>query len=207
MPGDLYAGFDALFAVQRRDRDYRITVKQRLSPVAVIAPHGGGIEQGTSEIAAAIADDDLSLYDFHGLKKDDNHVLHITSARFDEPECLGLLRTAKVVLTIHGANREDKVAYIGGLDESLMGALKECITEAGYDARRETDVRLTGTNPNNICNRGQGGCGAQLEIGAGLRRTFFASLRREGRNHPTPALNAFAGAVRAALRVRLERAG
>jgi phage replication-related protein YjqB (UPF0714/DUF867 family) len=53
--------------------------------VAVIAPHGGGIEPGTSELATAIAGDDFSLYLFEGLKSAGNGELHITSTNFDEP--------------------------------------------------------------------------------------------------------------------------
>jgi phage replication-related protein YjqB (UPF0714/DUF867 family) len=55
--------------------------------VAIIAPHGGKIEPGTSEIAAAIAGDDYSLYRFQGLRDRPREELHITSAKFDEPTC------------------------------------------------------------------------------------------------------------------------
>jgi phage replication-related protein YjqB (UPF0714/DUF867 family) len=67
-----------------------------------VAPHGGGIEPGTSELADAIAGSDLSFYTFEGLKSSGNTDLHITSTRFDEPMCLTLLASSSVVVTLHG---------------------------------------------------------------------------------------------------------
>jgi poly-gamma-glutamate hydrolase-like protein len=61
---------------------------------ALVAPHGGGIEPGTSELADAIAASDLSFYTFEGLKPSGNTDLHITSTRFDEPMCLTLLASS-----------------------------------------------------------------------------------------------------------------
>ena len=55
MPKDKYSNFGALSRSERRDVDYRICIDVRAGSVAVIAPHGGNIEPGTSEVAAAIA--------------------------------------------------------------------------------------------------------------------------------------------------------
>ena len=38
-----------------QDRDYRIDFRYGCSKIAVMAPHGGGIEPGTTEIADAVA--------------------------------------------------------------------------------------------------------------------------------------------------------
>ena len=62
------------------------------SRVLIIAPHGGRIEVGTSELAALIAADEHNLFSFEGLKpRGHNRELHITSRCF-EPKCrrLGL---------------------------------------------------------------------------------------------------------------------
>jgi phage replication-related protein YjqB (UPF0714/DUF867 family) len=45
---------------------YRIVSMPRGSAVAIIAPHGGNIEPGTSELARAVAGQELSLYLFEG---------------------------------------------------------------------------------------------------------------------------------------------
>ena len=47
---DTYASFSQLSARKREGHDYLITISRRDSPIAVIAPHGGGIEPGISEI-------------------------------------------------------------------------------------------------------------------------------------------------------------
>ena len=85
-----YRNFADLSRAQVRGRDYEISVRRRpRSSVAIIAPHGGEIEDGTSEIAAAIAADDHHLYLFEGLRQSRNyHALHLTSHLFDEPGTL-----------------------------------------------------------------------------------------------------------------------
>jgi phage replication-related protein YjqB (UPF0714/DUF867 family) len=45
--------------------------------LAILAPHGGGIEPGTSELAEAVAGEGLSFYAFEGLKRSGNAVLHV----------------------------------------------------------------------------------------------------------------------------------
>ena len=79
----IYQNFHALKQSEYPDRDYRIEYRQGASGFAVIAPHGGRIEHGTSQIADAIAGDEHSFYAFEGLK-DLSHDLHISSNRFDE---------------------------------------------------------------------------------------------------------------------------
>jgi len=52
---DRYESFDELCKHAIEGRDFRIRTASRPGQVAVIAPHGGGIEPGTSELAEAIA--------------------------------------------------------------------------------------------------------------------------------------------------------
>jgi phage replication-related protein YjqB (UPF0714/DUF867 family) len=82
----------------------------------VLAPHAGGIEPGTSELAEAIAARTCSLYMFEGLKRTNNCDLHITSTHFDEPDCLIALGRSDTVLAIHGEDSDTSVTYIGGRD-------------------------------------------------------------------------------------------
>ena len=63
--------------------------------MAVVAPHGGGIERATSAIARAIAGGDHNLYLFEGRLPSLNYErLHLTSHRYDEPQCTGADRQA-----------------------------------------------------------------------------------------------------------------
>ena len=53
---DRYRNFAQLRNGETEGIDYRICSTERESFAAIIAPHGGSIEPGTSEIAAAIAE-------------------------------------------------------------------------------------------------------------------------------------------------------
>lgn len=75
-----YRNFADLAAHEKENLDFRVRSDERHGAATVIAPHGGGIEPGTSELAQAIAGDDLSFYAFEGLKKNGNGVLHIRAA-------------------------------------------------------------------------------------------------------------------------------
>src|SRR3954470_20919117 len=89
---DKYLSFDELSRNETSGMAFSIAVRQARKSFAIVAPHGGGIEPGTSEIADAIAAKELSYYAFLGLKaKSGNTDLHITSTRFDEPMCLTLI--------------------------------------------------------------------------------------------------------------------
>ena len=48
---DLYTSFAHLSRGEREGRDYRIRWRMGGSGVAIVAPHGGGIERGTSALA------------------------------------------------------------------------------------------------------------------------------------------------------------
>ncbi|MEO8668938.1 MAG: poly-gamma-glutamate hydrolase family protein, partial [Bauldia sp.] len=97
---DRYADFAALAAAERRGRDYDIVVREVAgSPVAIVAPHAGDIEPGTSEIAVTIAGGDCNLYLFEG-HGPDAYRLHVMSSHFDEPECLALVTRCAVVVTV-----------------------------------------------------------------------------------------------------------
>jgi len=150
--------------------DFSICVDRRPeSPIAILAPHGGAIEAGTSEIARAIAGSDFNLYSFEGIRKSGNFAaLHLTSDRFDEPRCLALLSTCDRVVAIHGCNGSLPQVLLGGLDFSLKHSLYQAIVAAGMDARLDGH-RFRAVDPKNICNRGRLGAGVQLELISALR--------------------------------------
>src|SRR5262249_34122734 len=154
----------------------------------IVAPHGGGIEPGTSEIADAIAAEKFSFYTFEGLKSSDNHDLHITSTHFDEPMCLTLLGNSSIAVTIHGEHSEEdgEGVFLGGLAEDLGAEVGAALTRAGFDVRKHRDRRLQGREPENLCNRGTSKAGVQLELSKAVRRTLFKSLTRAGRKERTP---------------------
>lgn len=187
---DRYSNFAELAANERSGVDYRIRVENRGTPIAIIAPHGGHIEPGTSEIAATIAGDTLSFYAFEALRAAGKRgSLHITSARFDEPQALALVGEAQKVVAIHGrADDGDPVMVkVGGLDTTLRDQIVSELTVAGFDAV-VVQGRLAGRDSANICNRCATGAGVQLE----LPRTLRTQLTTE-----PVKLGAFCDAVRA----------
>ena len=188
---DKYGSFDELRRGEREGIDFNIHVVRRRASVAIIAPHGGKIEPGTSEIAEAIAGDDCSLYGFEGAKPNDNFDLHITSANFDEPQCVELVSAHNQVITVHGlAGMRRQVVEVGGLDAVLRDAICKGLQDAGFAAEVVTSGALAGLSPSNICNRGAQGRGVQLEITRGLRDALVARPER---------LSEFAHAVRLAI--------
>ena len=166
---DHYSSFSELQRAEQAGRDYRIVEKARPSSVVIIAPHGGGIEFGTSKIAAAIAGDTYSLYCFEGLKPSGNMKLHITSSRFDEPRSIALVATADYVVAIHGWSDTERRVYMGGLDVTLKKRIAESLKTVGVRTQSKGVMHLQAMSPNNICNRGRLHMGAQLEISVTLR--------------------------------------
>jgi phage replication-related protein YjqB (UPF0714/DUF867 family) len=198
---DTYRNFADLARHERAGIDYGVRLRRDEPTLAIVAPHGGGIEPGTSEIADAVAGETSSFYAFDGLKPKDNAVLHITSTRFDEPLCVLLLSESTKVVTLHGEHSEEdgEGVFMGGLDKELSAAVGRALARAGFDIRVHENPDLQGCDPANLCNRGTSGKGVQIELSKAVRATLFRSLTREGRRHPTERFDVFVKAVRRAL--------
>src|SRR6266550_7424509 len=80
-----YTSYRQLQSYYEKDVDYKISESPVRSNVGVFSPHGGGIEQGVSELVHAIARDELSWYLFEGTRTTGNWALHISSHLFNEP--------------------------------------------------------------------------------------------------------------------------
>ena len=198
---DTYPSFAALEQHERSGIDYGVFVRRAEPAFAIVAPHGGGIEPGTSEIADAIAFQRWSFYTFEGLKRAGNHILHITSTCFDEPMCLVLLSDTSRVVTIHGEESDDdgEGVFVGGRDLELGTSIGSLLKAQGFNVRTHPDPNLQGLDPTNICNRGTAGKGVQLELSRSVREALFESLTREGRRHPKLRFKVFVDAVVQAL--------
>ena len=130
---DGYKGFQDLAKAQAEGTDYRVHVRANAgSSIAVISPHGGSIEQYTSDIARAVAGADFNLNLFEGIRRAGNYTaLHLTSHKFDEPRCLELLSGCDHVIAIHGCGGEAQQALVGSLDEPLKAAMGRAIADLG----------------------------------------------------------------------------
>ena len=166
-----YRNFGDLARAQVRGRDYEISIRRRArSRVAVIAPHGGKIESGTSEIATAIAADEHNLYLFEGIRTTRNYFsLHLTSHLFDEPECLRLIAACDTVIAIHGCGGAEPKVLLGGRDTALRDRLAGALAATAIGAET-SGHRFPATQLSNICNRGARQQGVQIELTDPLRR-------------------------------------
>lgn len=172
---DRYRNFAHLKNHEIESQDYRIRVTEGESSTVILAPHGGRIERGTSQIARAVAGDQHTFYAFEGLKPGlkSNRSLHITSDHFDEPIALAIVTRAERVIAIHGAKGTEPAIYLGGLELDLRAQLKEFCRSKGLTACDDPSPNRQGKGPNNICNRGKTGRGLQVELTFGLRQRMF----------------------------------
>jgi phage replication-related protein YjqB (UPF0714/DUF867 family) len=192
--GSCYKSFAELGIFEQEGISYQRIVKKQRSAFAIIAPHGGGIEPGTSEMAKAIAGTEFSYYIFDGIRREGNERLHITSTLFDEPKCLQLVNDSDVVVAIHGCEGAEKVIHVGGLHDELKAGLMNELARAAFDARL-AEANYAATQLQNICNRGRSRRGVQLEVSEGLRRTMFKAFDRQGRKITTDVFRKFVACV------------
>lgn len=149
------AGIDGMFTIELEDRGTKI---------AFMTPHGGQIEPGTDKIVKILAGTTYTYYTFLGA----NPSQHITSNRFDEPKYLSLLEKVETIITIHGKKGSEEFIMLGGLDENLIQEISSSLTRLGVTIIPPSDD-VSGTSPQNMCNRGTSGKGVQIEISRGLR--------------------------------------
>lgn len=196
---DRYSSFAELSRAEEDGEDFTILFRHRDSPFAVMAPHGGGIEPGTMDIADALAGSDFSFYAFKGIKKTGNTVLHLTSNRFDEPVGVTVAGDAAIVISVHGTCDHSDTILIGGRHRELKQRLLEALRTAGFTAAISETTGLRGQDPANICNRGRSGEGVQLEIARGLREKMFNHLDHRPVRQRTHLFYDFIASIRTVL--------
>lgn len=172
VPAKTFRSFADLAAVYEEDVDYSIKRQVGLHPqVAVVAPHGGAIEEPTSKIASDIAGRDFSCYLFEGIRKSKNYkALHLTSEYFDEPKCLELIADCDHVVTVHGCKEGGVEVLLGGRDKELAALIAAALGAEDVQAKLDGHD-FTGTARTNICNQGKSKAGVQLELTAALRES------------------------------------
>jgi phage replication-related protein YjqB (UPF0714/DUF867 family) len=194
-------------------RDFRIAFGDGdIARCLLVAPHGGGVEPGTSEILRAVRDaGGWAWYEFAGfLRKGNKEALHITSTLFDESTLLGLLARTNFVLAIHGAAETDEqVVYVGGNWDTGRATITEIInaaTAAHGIHVLEAPAHLRGREPTNLTNRGKFGQGIQLEFSRGARNLLFPpDCSREARGNRSSRLNSLARAIHTGLQTLASR--
>jgi phage replication-related protein YjqB (UPF0714/DUF867 family) len=205
--------------------DDGLPVHCAVARTTIIAPHGGGIEFGTSELCLAIAGYhpatlDVSAgtgitYDywmFEGLRSKNNSELHVTSTHCDDGVAVSLCAGALNALALHGCTPSQaglpdnaEVVLVGGRNSTLKEHLLDAFAAAGLDAMDAAGIdQLNGDDPANIANRTLSAMGGHLELTGPLRQAMFAvNNRRRRKDTTTEVFWTFVAACRDAL-ARLE---
>ncbi|MCI2400878.1 poly-gamma-glutamate hydrolase family protein [Aliiroseovarius subalbicans] len=194
MAKDQYSSFKELYRAEKDGTDYQKQVVKRTSNYLIMAPHGGRIEPGTSELAKAVASGEHSLYLFEGIRKRPHSDLHVTSHRYDDEDAIEIASEHAVVVAFHGRrDRDDPVTvHVGGLDAAIRDTIVNELELEGFDAAVGSG-ELAGEHTNNICNRGSRSMGVQLEIPKSLRNDLLLK---------PDLLENFSRAVRKAITLR-----
>lgn len=166
-----FRSFSELAAQYQEGLDYDRIIISRESPFAIVAPHAGTIEFGTSTIAEMLAGENLSLYVFRAFAQQSLHPMHITSTRFDDPACEDIVESAEKVITVHGCRDAQADIFVGGRDRFLQKRLLSALNAAGIIAKE--DRLFPGKERLNLCNRGRSKTGIQLEFTSRLRNDLF----------------------------------
>jgi phage replication-related protein YjqB (UPF0714/DUF867 family) len=213
----------------RRHELFDDSLADRVGPAktTIIAPHGGGIETGTSELCLAVAGFHPATlevtppggvtYDywmFEGLRASGagNDQLHVTSTGCDDGVAVSLCGGALNALALHGCTTkaadldpgESKV-LVGGRNTTLRKHLLDAFVDEQVPAIDAAGHKsLQGTARTNIANRTLLRMGGHLELTTPLRESMFLVNTRAGRKHTTTEVFwRFVTACRAAL-ARLE---
>ncbi len=183
----------------------------KLDRCLLIAPHGGGIEPGTSEIMRSVAHlGGWAWYEFAGFLRSGNKTaLHLSSTTFDEPILAGMLPQTNFVLSFHGAGEAaDPVVYVCGKWKAGRQILAQSINAAQADhGLRAIDVidspnaHFRGMDDRNITNRGKSGEGVQLEFSRGARNSLFPpDASREARGRRSDQLRLLVSSIHTATK-------
>src|SRR5712692_2250229 len=144
---------------------------QLRSRFGFLAFHGGSLERGTAEVAAAAAErGGASLY---AVRQPDDLRWHIPSAEVDpslSPALSAFLDHVEIVVSVHGYGRKGfaDVVFIGGQNRELAERAADVLRAAVPAYRFVDDLRaipptLRGVHPDNPVNLTRGG-GVQIEL-------------------------------------------
>ncbi len=182
---DHYQNFSELSAKNVAGKDYKIEVLDRDSGILVMAFHGGFIEPGTTELAQAIAGEDLSYYGFEGLMDHEtdessytSSLLHLTSTKFDEPILMKLAPAKEFCLAIHGFGGVEADFCVGGANVDQRRQITETLSKSSPDFKScELCCNpFNGTSLKNPVNR----ClkrGVQIEISPRARKKIISDVK------------------------------
>lgn len=202
--------YNSMRELKGYETDWTIETNQNSHPVLSIAPHGGGIECGTSELALLVSQKlNCNFFTFKGQLPNGNSRLHVTSSHYNDQLALALTKQVDYTISIHGyRDTEEESTYIGGTNEELKGLIKKHLESRGFKIL-EAPKHLAGKSRKNINNKNKFQSSVQLELSTKLRKSFFSNDNyskeiREDRQKWRANIYEYAQAIEWAMREYLD---
>lgn len=173
---DSFSSLKALKESLEEGRDFQIEAVDRESSVTVVAPHGGLIESGTSELARSLAGEKYNLFDFQALSQTGARKGHVTSTNFREPRLSKMLETSRICVSFHRMRDRHKTVYLGGNNSKLKALVASNLAKAGFLCDSDPP-RLKGKSKRNFVNLARE-AGLQIEIPGAFALELMPDLYR-----------------------------
>lgn len=180
--------------------DWKKDTRDNGTKVLIVAPHGGNIEQGTTEATKALAKKgDYDYFSFEAIRPKNNTELHVTSTHYDDPTLNQMIKNRTATISIHGAAGANQIVYLGGPRSTLRNEIETQLKSSGFTVMVPPDY-IGGVKKNNFINREENNTGVQLELTTALRKAFFnngdtSTKSRSNESNWTPLMQTFVDAL------------
>ncbi|PHK48742.1 poly-gamma-glutamate hydrolase family protein [Staphylococcus edaphicus] len=201
---DYYSSMTELYQDTKEGIDWKKDTRDVGNPVLIVAPHGGNIEQGTTELTKLVANNgNFDYFSFEAIRPSNNTQLHVTSTHYDDETLHEMIQDRVATISIHGAQGDDPIVYLGGYKSTLRDEIERQLESKGFIVKVPPEY-IGGANGNNFINKIEGNTGIQLELTTALRKAFFkdgnsSTTARKNTDNWTSTMYDFAQALNDAI--------
>lgn len=201
---DYYTSMTQLERETKEGIDWKKETRDQGNQVLIVAPHGGNIEQGTSELTKLLAQQGgYDYFSFEATRPSNNTQLHVTSTHYDDPTLHQMIEGRAATISIHGAKGDDQIVFLGGAKSDLRDAIQSQLESRGFAVQVPPEY-LGGLNEDNFINKNENSTGVQLELTTALRKALFinqdmSTTSRKNENNWSPLMYQFADALHIAI--------
>lgn len=202
---DYYNSMTELYNDTTEGIDWKKDSRNVGKSVLIVAPHGGNIEQGTSELTKLVANNgDFDYFSFEAIRPSNNTQLHVTSTNYDDATLHDMIQDRTATISIHGAQGEEQLVYLGGYQSPLRDAIQSQLELKGFVVKIPPEY-LGGLSNANFINKVEESTGVQLELTTALRKAFFkdgntSTASRKKIENWTTTMYEFAEALNGAIK-------
>ncbi|MCF7593971.1 poly-gamma-glutamate hydrolase family protein [Staphylococcus warneri] len=201
---DYYASMTQLQRETKEGIDWKKEIRDQGNQVLIVAPHGGNIEQGTSELTKLLAQQGgYDYFSFEAMRPSNNTQLHVTSTHYDDPTLHQMVEGRVATISIHGAKGDDQIVFLGGAKSVLRDAIQSQLESRGFAVQVPPEY-LGGLNEDNFINKNENSTGVQLELTTALRKALFinqdmSTTSRKNEDNWSSLMYQFADALHTAI--------